>query len=561
MVLLYAFLLINFSFWYQLHIIVPSFCFIVALACPVWYLSIRFPAKGHVAELQPLSPVVESSPYQTRLPYRKLELPVFDGRPESYSRFILQFEKITQQMKVDDFGKYTLLHQQLQGEAKLLVSSIPVGNMDYDYAKKLLDKVYLSKEAQQFAILDRLSQLKMCNTEPFKWISEVNVINEQCSNLTIDINVVLQYFFWSSLTESFRQQLISITNNSRPTLSQIIDNIFEANNRVKEFGGIDGACEGEKAVGSETISMATGVDSDKSAQKVNKVFCILCSNDQHKLRDCQKFSTPREKVDKLKQLSRCTKCTGRHLTKKCFARLSKCTKCSDYHLGFLCCGGSFVQDKKSGNNTQKTKHKDGPGVAAVSKVSTFTGSSLGDIILPTFTASFIGPLESNLSVRALYDPDSQASYVREDVANTLNASVLEPDVTLCIKGFNSNKSLKTKRVQLSLSVGGENVKLSAFCIPSIDLQLNIGGLGDVVQMFKDKGWDLADKHLSGSIVSDFQFLLGSDNGHVLPTKSVTFGSSDHGGPSCVLESSLGMLLQGSAKQLIKNLPLMTNKNE
>ena len=110
----------------------------------------------------------------------------------------------------------------------------------------------------------------MCNTEPFKWISEVNVINEQCSNLAIDINVVLQHFFWSSLTESFRQQLISITNNSRPTLSQIIDNIFEASNRVKEFGGIDGACEGEKAVGSETISMATGVDSDKSAQTVKQ---------------------------------------------------------------------------------------------------------------------------------------------------------------------------------------------------------------------------------------------------------------------------------------------------
>ena len=140
-------------------------------------------------------------------------------------------------------------------------------------------------------------------------------------------------------------------------------------------------------------------------------------------------------------------------------------------------------------------------------------------------------------------------------------SVLEPDVTLCIKGFNSNKSLQTKRVQLSLTVGGEIVKLSAFCIPSIDLQLNIGCLGDVVQMFKDKGWDLADKHLSGSTVSDFKFLLGSDNGHVLPTKSVTFGRGDHEGPSCVLESSLGMLLQGSAKQLTKNLPFMTNKNE
>ena len=109
-------------------------------------------------------------------------------------------------------------------------------------------------------------------------------------NLAIDINVVLQYFFWSSLTESFRQQLISITNNSRPTLSQIIDTIFEANNRVKEFGGIDGAREGEKAVGSETISMASRVDSDRSAQKISRIFCILCSNDQHKLKVCQRIS-------------------------------------------------------------------------------------------------------------------------------------------------------------------------------------------------------------------------------------------------------------------------------
>ena len=77
--------------------------------------------------------------------------------------------------------------------------------------------------------------------------------------------------------------------------------------------------------------------------------------------------------------------------------------------------------------------------------------------------------------------------MREDVANALNASVLEPDVTLCNKGFNSNKNLKTNCIQLSHSVGGENVKLFAFCIPSIDLQLNIGGLGDVVQMFRDKG--------------------------------------------------------------------------
>ena len=102
-------------------------------------------------------------------------------------------------------------------------------------AKQLLDKVYLSKEAQQFAILDRLSKLRMSDSEPFKWISEVNVIKEQCNGLSINTDIVLQYFFWHSLSEQFRQQLISISNNSRPTLTQIMDNIFEANNRIKEM--------------------------------------------------------------------------------------------------------------------------------------------------------------------------------------------------------------------------------------------------------------------------------------------------------------------------------------
>ena len=108
------------------------------------------------------------------------------------------------------------------GNAKLLVSSVPIGNMDYKYAKDLLDKVYMSKEVQQFSVLDRLSQLKMSDSEPFRWISEVNVISEQFRNLNIDANIVLQYFYWNSLSQPFKQQLISIINNCSPSLKQIV---------------------------------------------------------------------------------------------------------------------------------------------------------------------------------------------------------------------------------------------------------------------------------------------------------------------------------------------------
>ena len=522
--------------------------------------------KGHLLELQSgLAPVPENFPYQSKLSYQKLELPRFDGKPENYSRFILQFERIVAQMNIDNFGKYTLLEQQLQGEAKLLVSSVPVGNMDYAYAKKLLDKVYLSKEAQQFAILDRLSRLKMCDSEPFKWIGEVNVIKEQCTNLAIDTNVVLQYFFWHSLSESFRQQLISITNNSRPTLSQIVDNIFEANNRVKEFQSRNTNTVREIAPKSEAVAMATGVESlSKKVQKVGNKFCVLCNQDKHKIKDCQKFAAPQEKVSRLKQLNRCTKCTGNHVTDNCLARLFKCTKCGSYHLNYLCCKNSPKhtskgKDKKSPTNAQKDENIDGLHVAAVSNVSTFTGNTVGDIILPTFTAS-LGGLVGSIDIRALYDPGSQASFVREDVANAINATTLNSDISLCIKGFNGDKSFKTSQVQFDLLIGKENVKVSAFCVPSFSISLNIDCLEEVVDICRSKGWDLADRYLSGSVISDIRLLLGSDNIHVLPTKSKILGGNNHVGPSCILESSLGILLQGSAEKMLINVKLLPKEN-
>lgn len=194
-------------------------------------------AKLHLEELKPSkSPFNQnSSPFQTGLACQKLELPIFEGRPDQYFKFITQFEKILGQFKIDEFSKFSLLEQHLRGDAKLLVSSIPVANLDYTHAKALLDKAYLSKESQQFAVLDRLSKLRMCSSEPFKWISEASVIKDQCTNLAIDTDTVLQYFFWNSLSDSYRQQLVSITNNSRPNLKQIIDNMFEAKNQITEL--------------------------------------------------------------------------------------------------------------------------------------------------------------------------------------------------------------------------------------------------------------------------------------------------------------------------------------
>ena len=164
---------------------------------------------------------------------------------------------------------------------------------------------------------------------------------------------------------------------------------------------------------------------------------------------------------------------------------------------------------------QKAKYKDSQGVAAVSNVSIYTDNTIGDIILPTFTASLTGTAGSTVNVKELYG--SLATFLREEEANALIAIVLHAYVSLCIKGFNSNKCFKTKHIQFNLCIGGENVQVCAYCVSSFDMVLNIDGLADVVNMFQDKGWDLVHKQLSGSVISHIRLLLGGDNGHILPT--------------------------------------------
>ena len=164
----------------------------------------------------------------------KLQLPSFDGSPEKYSRFIKQFEAVLSKFNITSFEKFTYLENQLSGSAKALLNAVPVDNLSYDDAKKLLDKAYLDADVQKFAVVDRLVDLKFSETDPFKWISDLSMLKDQVDKLGIDANFFVQYFAWNSITESFKQ-LISITNVSRPSLQQILDKAFEANTRMKEL--------------------------------------------------------------------------------------------------------------------------------------------------------------------------------------------------------------------------------------------------------------------------------------------------------------------------------------
>ena len=103
-----------------------------------------------------------------------------------------------------------------------------------------------------------------------------------------------------------------------------------------------------------------------------------------------------------------------------------------------------------------------------------------------------------------------------------------------------------------MHIGHNIFGISALCIPSFPMSLELKGLDRVVEVFHSKGWKLADKLLGGSEISDVGLILGSDNSHILPVETMTFGTGCLDSHSCALKSELGIMLQGSIQQVLHN---------
>ena len=160
--------------------------------------------------------------------------------------------------------------------------------------------------------------------------------------------------------------------------------------------------------------------------------------------------------------------------------------------------------------------------------------------MPTLTASVAGISGELHDMRALLDYGSQTSFITEEVANALDCEVVCSNVDLRVRGFNESRHFNSNLIRFNMHIGHNIFGISALCIPSFPMSLELKGLDRVVEVFHSKGWKLADN------------LLGSDNSHILPVETMTFGTGCLDSHSCALKSELGIMLQGSIQQVLHN---------
>ena len=287
------------------------------------------------------------------------------------------------------------------------------------------------------------------------------------------------------------------------------------------------------------------------------------------------YEKPQEKVDKLRSLNACTLCSyGNHETKACqFKFSSRCRLCQGFHFTYLCVAKK--NESKPGNASSSSVKTETP-VAESSKDipksnkgkgegknSTLNGIAITEvlrnitcddpIILPTFTCEIKGVGNSLEPVRVLMDGGCQRNFIDEKIAIDNNLKVLNNNVGLDIHGFNTTKTVETKRVLVPLRVGNETVNIEALCMPEIRTKLSIDGLDKIINSFLCKGYSLADKELregGHEEIGNIGIILGEDGDYVLKTTTMSYG---RGTESTYYDTCLGVVLRGNVDRILSNI--------
>ena len=479
-------------------------------------------------------------------------LPKYTSAPgEDITRFFAQFDAAVGKFPYSDYEKLQLLKQQVSGRATKLLESLQADKQGYSDAKKLLDAALASTELQKFETLKRMADMRLSyDDDPFDYISQIKSIDANFNKLSITVEDVKRYFYWTGLNESFKNQLINLTGETRPSLQEINDNFFKASERyVLAQEKFKKRRDSKQKNNTEKVKSQSNAVDAKFKQKSNtKPFfpCTLCSEIEKKTADhpiyqCKMFSNNEARVKELKRMKGCIKCANvSHAEDSCAFRFkSKCKHCQNDHFSFLC-----VKDKvESTANNAAAEVEVNSATVGYSCSAEWSSSNK---ILPTFTFEIHGN-----QVRALKDGGSQENLISASLANRLKLKILNP-IKVRLNGINGLTLYNTRKVEVPMNIDGKLTNIQATVMPEIKVKLQLNDLNKIVQTFTQQGYKLCDKklyHLSNKI-EDLDFILGSDSAFCLPETDILFGKERK---SIYSTTPFGILLKGNISQMLTDI--------
>lgn len=501
-----------------------------------------------------------------KLPH--IELPSFDGTPELYEQFIVNFEQSIQNFSLSEYEKFSLLLKQVSGPARTMVDSVKPGEQTYAAAKALLNSAFSDITCQQFSVIKKIINLSFSSMENYyEWICEARTLKSQVERLNIDGDVFMQFYLWNSLPMYVRSQFSNINNTAKPTTDVILDSAFEVFNRLRDVPSVHShGSDVSHLKPRDTIALATGYNKasgNKDSKVSNIVKCVLCEyenkSSNHKIHECPNFDTPERKLMVIERANGCTKCGKlNHNISDCrFRFFSRCGNCGKFHAFFLCTdkgsrsNSKYSKEKasndKNGNNFKRKPNKATASAANVVQYNVMLATSNDNIIVPSFTAK----IGNKNNIRCMYDPAAQTTFISEKAFKKINCRVINNNIKINVSGFNSSKIMSTKLVEMKVKLNNkkEHWNIHAIVVPELRSKINVS-LDDVIEKFKEINIPLADRLLCTKLPNDIDILFGVDNVHILPVHACSFGGNKL---STVYYTCQGIMLAGNVADLRENL--------
>ena len=251
----------------------------------------------------------ESPSFSTcRLRPQSASLPKYGGTlNESYEKFILTFEAILSGQPYSDIEKFLLLMQSCTDNALSILNSLDITEQTYEAAKRLLEQALASPTNQKFHVLQRLVDLKLSyKKNPYEFAAELRTIKQLFTNLNVDVDFVLQFFYWRAFNDTMREQLVQITNSNKPNLAEIEQNLFVAIERYQS--ALKRTDTRLPEATRKCTTMATNVEYSKRIESGPGRKCSLCEGD-HSYFQCKVYPSASQKLQRIKERGGCEKCS------------------------------------------------------------------------------------------------------------------------------------------------------------------------------------------------------------------------------------------------------------
>ena len=331
-------------------------------------------------------PTTQAVAYQSRsfLKPPQTPLPFFEGKDtEDISRFISEFEKAIQPYHYTDYDKFLLLKKQSQGKAGSLLGSLSGAKQTYQEAKTLLEQAFGDKQMQKFTLLTKLTSLSLKSKDPYELYSEFSSITSSLQDLSLSVDDLFKCCLWKALPHEYQTSYLAYSTDSIPNLSLLKEHFFDVCRRIQSNGTQPQIKEKEKPLCKPkenklpaNLTLAMGVETPQKGSndsKLNKGFkpnqphCSLCyrtgKSYSHKLGLCKNYPTAQDKVNQLKAVGGCTRCTSlKHNTSNCNYQGDKCKNCQGLHHNILCLshksgGGEISSSSSSSSSNSKSENK------------------------------------------------------------------------------------------------------------------------------------------------------------------------------------------------------------